>query len=81
MHAVFLSPVSWEWDTNMTTFSVVFVHQLLYDAGKKRENKGEKNRLKTKKKRAKQNELIKKTFVAVFAEYEFVRIFPLPVFQ
>ena len=43
MHAVFLSPVSWEWDTNVTKFSVVFVYKLLYNAGKKqRENKGEK---------------------------------------
>ena len=42
MHAVFLSPVSREWDTNVTAFSVVFVHKLLYNAGKKqRENKGE----------------------------------------
>ena len=31
---LFLSPVSWEWDTNVTTFSVVFVHKLLYNAGK-----------------------------------------------
>ena len=60
MHA-FLSPVSWEWDTNVTTFSVVFVHKLLYNAGKKqRESKGEKNRLKTKEKRAKQNDKIQK---------------------
>ena len=58
MHAVFFSPVSWEWDTNMTTLGVVFVHQLLYNAGKKRENKGEK-KIENKKKRAKQNELKK----------------------
>ena len=49
----FLSPVSWEWDTNVTTFSVVFVHKLLYNAGKKqRESKGEKqieNKRKTGK--------------------------------
>ena len=38
---------------------------------KQRESKGEKNRLKTKGKRAKQNDEIQKTFVAVFAEYEF----------
>ena len=30
-----------------------------------------KNRLKTKEKRAKQSDKIKKTLVAVFAEYEF----------
>ena len=49
MHGVFLSPVSWEWDTNVTIFSVVFVHKLLYNAEKKqRENKEGKIRLKTK---------------------------------
>ena len=73
MQAVFLSPISWEWDTNVTTFSVVFVQKLLYNAEKKQcENRGGKNRLKTKGKRAKQNDKIKKkTFIAVFAEYEF----------
>ena len=34
MHAVFLSPISREWDTNVTTFSVVFVQKLLYNAEK-----------------------------------------------
>ena len=53
MHAVFfvLSPASWE--TNVTKFSVVFIHKFLYiNAGKKqRKNEGEKNRLETKEKR------------------------------
>ena len=42
MHAViFLSLVSWE--TNVTKFSVDFIHKTLYNAGKKqRENEGEK---------------------------------------
>ena len=71
MHDVFLSLVSGEWDTNVTTFSVVFVHKLYNAEKKQRENKERKNRLKTKGKRAKQNDKIKKTFVAVFAEYEF----------
>ena len=44
----------------MTTLGVVFVHQLLYNAGKKRENKREK-KIENKKKRAKQNELKKKS--------------------
>ena len=55
----------------MTKFSVVFIHKLQCIMQKKRrENEGEK-RLETKKKRAKQNDKIKKTLVAVFAEYEF----------
>ena len=66
MHAAFLSPVSWE--TNLTKFSVVFTHKLLYNAGKSCKGK---NRLKTREKRAKQNDKFQKTFAAVFAEYEF----------
>ena len=59
MHAVFFSPVSWEWDTNVTTFSVVFVYKLLYNAGKNSVKiKKKKNRLKTKEKQAKQNDKI-----------------------
>ena len=27
-------PISWEWNTNVTTFSVVFVQKLLYNAEK-----------------------------------------------
>ena len=57
---LFLSPVSWEWDTNVTTFSVVVVHKLLYNAGKNSVKVEEKSRLKTKEKRAKQNDKIKK---------------------
>ena len=60
MHAVSLSPISWEWDTNVTTFSVVFVYKLLYNAEKNGVKIKEKNRLKTKGKRAKQNDKIKK---------------------
>ena len=59
MHA-FLPPVSWEWDTNVTTFSVVFVHKLLYNEGKNSVKVKEKTRLKTKEKRAKQNDKIQK---------------------
>ena len=55
MHAVFLSSVSWEWDTNVTTFSVVFVYKLLYNAGKNSVKIKEK-KLKTKEKKAKQND-------------------------
>ena len=72
MLAVFLSPVSWEWDTNVTTFSVFFVYKLLYNAGKKqRENKGEKTDRKQKKNGQSKTINFKKTFVAVFAEWEF----------
>ena len=81
MHAVFLSPVSWEWDTNMTTFSVAFVHQLLYNAGKNSVKIKKKKQIENKKKTGKAKRIKKKTFVAVFAEYEFVRIFPLPAFN
>ena len=56
----------------MTKFSVVFTHKLLYNARKNSvKTKEKKNRLKIKKKRAKQNDKIQKTFVIVFAEYEF----------
>ena len=41
----------------MTRFTVVFIHKLLYNAGK--------NRLRTKEKRAKMSDKIQKTFVAV----------------
>ena len=54
MQAVFLSPISWEWDTNVTTFSVVFVQKLLYNAEKKqRENRGGKKQIKNKRKTGK----------------------------
>ena len=70
MHAVyFLSPVFGE--TNATKSSVVFIHKLLYNAGKNSVKMKKKNRLKTKEKPAKQNDKVQKTFVAVFAEYEF----------
>ena len=51
MHAVFLSPVSWE--TNVTKFSVVFTHKLLYNARKNSVKTKEKNRLKIKEKTGK----------------------------
>ena len=44
MPAVFLSPISWEWDTNVTTFSVAFVQKLLFHA--------EKNSMKIKDEKA-----------------------------
>ena len=76
MHAVFLSSVSWEWDTNVTKFSVVFEYKLLYNARKKQSEK--KQRKKVEKTEWKQKEnvqsktiKIKETFVAVFAEHEF----------
>ena len=52
MHAVFfvLSPVSWK--TNVTKFSVVFTHKLLYNAGNNSVKTKENNRLKKKEKRA-----------------------------
>ena len=43
----------------MTTLGVVFVHQLLYNAGKKRENKGEK-KIEYKKKKDKAKRIKKK---------------------
>ena len=53
MHAVFfvLSPVSWE--TNVTEFSVVFIHKLLsINAGKNSlKMKGKKETKETKEKR------------------------------
>ena len=55
----------------MSKFSVAFIHKLLHNAGKNSVKMKEKNRLKTKEKRAKQNDKIQKTFLAVFAEYEF----------
>ena len=58
----------------MTTFSVVFVYKFLYNAAGKNsvKIKEKKTRLKTKEKQAQQNDKIKKkTFVAVFAEWEF----------
>ena len=66
---LFLSPVFGE--TNVSKFSVAFIHKLLHNAGKNSVKMKEKNRLKTKEKRAKQNDKIQKTFLAVFAEYEF----------
>ena len=60
MHAFFLSPVSWEWDTNVTTFSVVFVHKLLYNARKNSVKVKEKKQIENKEKRAKQNDKIQK---------------------
>ena len=49
MHAVvFLSPVSWE--TNVTKFSVVFTHKLLYNAGKNSVKIKEKKRIENKRK-------------------------------
>ena len=56
MHAICLSPVSWEWDTNVSKFSVVFVYKLLYNTGKNSVKIEEKNKLKTKGKRAKQKD-------------------------
>ena len=53
MHAVFLSPVSREWDTNVTTFSVVFVDKLLYNAGKNSVKIKEKKQIENKKKTGK----------------------------
>ena len=47
---LFLSPVSWEWDTNVTTFSVVFVHKLLYNAGKNSVKVKEKKQIENKRK-------------------------------
>ena len=68
MHAVFF--VSWE--TNVTKFSVVFTHKLLYNAMKNSVKTKEKKQIENKrKKRAKQNDKIQTTFVTVFAEYEF----------
>ena len=52
MHAVFfaLSPVSWE--TNVTKFSVVFIHKLSYiNAGKNSVKMKEKKQIGNKKKR------------------------------
>ena len=51
MHAVFfvLSPVFWE--TNVTKFSVVFIHKFLtYNAGKNSVKMKGENRLETKEK-------------------------------
>ena len=55
----------------MTKFSVVFIHKLLYNAGKNGVKMKKKSRLETEEKRAKLNDKIQKTFVTVFAEYEF----------
>ena len=69
MHAVLfvLSPVSWE--TNVTKFSVVFIHKLLYiNAGKNSVKTKGKKQIGNKRKTAKLNDKIEKTFVAVFAE-------------
>ena len=55
----------------MTKFSVVFIHKLLYNAGKNSVKLKEKNRLETKEKWAKLNDKIQKAFVVVFAVYEF----------
>ena len=57
MHAVFLSPVSWEWDTNVTTFSVVFVHKLLYNAEKNSVKIKEKKQIENKRKTGKTKRL------------------------
>ena len=53
MHAVFLSLVSWEWDTNVTTFSVVFVYKLLYNGGKNSVKIKEKKQIENKRKTGK----------------------------
>ena len=66
MHAVFLSPVSWEWDTNVTAFSVVFAHKLLSHAEKNSVKIEEKNQFEKKEKRAKQNDKIKKNIRSCF---------------
>ena len=42
----------------MTTFSVVFVHKLLYNAGKNSVKVKEKKQIENKEKRAKQNDKI-----------------------
>ena len=55
----------------MTKFSVVFIHKLKNAGKKQRENVRKKPRLEAKERRAKLNDKFKKTFVAVFAEYEF----------
>ena len=47
------APVSWEWDTNVTTFSVVFVHKLLYNAGKNSVKVKEKKQIENKRKTGK----------------------------
>ena len=49
----FSSPVSWEWDTNVTTFSVAFVHKLLYNAGNNSVKVKEKKQIKNKRKTGK----------------------------
>ena len=55
----------------MIKFCVVFTHKLLYNARKNSVKTKEKKQIENKKKRAKQNDKIKKTFVTVFAEYKF----------
>ena len=62
MHAAFLCLLfpGIEWDTNVTTFSVVFVYKLLYNAGKNTVKIKEKKQIRTKEKRAKQNDKIQK---------------------
>ena len=50
---LFLSPVSWEWDINVTTFSVVFVHKLLHNAGKNSVKVKEKKQIENKRKTGK----------------------------
>ena len=69
MHAVFfvLSPFSWE--TNV--FSVVFIHKLLYNAGKNSLKMKEKKRLEEKRTNDINDKIKKNIAVAVFAEYEF----------
>ena len=61
-----LSPVSWEWDTNVTTFSVVFVYKLFYNAGKNSVKIKEKKQIESKEKRAKQNDKIPKNIRSCF---------------
>ena len=56
----FVSPVSWEWDTNVTTFSVVFAYKLLYNAGKNSMKIKEKKHIENKRKTGKANDKIKK---------------------
>ena len=50
---LFSPPVSWEWDTNVTTFSVVFVHKLLYNARKNSLKVKEKKQIENKRKTGK----------------------------
>ena len=49
----FLSPVSWEWDTNVTIFSVVFVYKLLYNAGNEQREIKEKKQIENKRETSK----------------------------